>query len=196
MKTTDWRSSRKENRPPSEVTNSHSLAISLPLCLLCGHNGRSLPSHHIYNNKPLKNAKWRKCLKMPSCQKQTNYFVESHRNHSCNVKCCAMLCFMVSNCFVAPTLLCIRITALIMFQCVKDSAPTPFSRSGANRSGSGSPILLTEKHIWKLYGWGSAHSSEGPDQSFSKQDLLVFCYRSKRRKGANAKPKRQEQTLS
>lgn len=143
----------------------------------------------------IENAKWRKCLKMPSCQKQTNYFVESHRNHSCNVKCCAMLCFMVSNCFVAPTLLCIRITALIMFQCVKDSAPTPFSRSGANRSGSGSPILLTEKHIWKLYGWGSAHSSEGPDQSFSKQDLLVFSDRSKRRKGENAKPKGQEQTL-
>lgn len=65
MKTTDWRSSRKENRPPSEVTNSHSLAISLPLCLFCGHNGRSLPSHHIYNNKPLKmqsgESAW-KCL--------------------------------------------------------------------------------------------------------------------------------------
>lgn len=91
MRTTDWLSCKKPNRPPSEVA-IFQIAWTLfpaPLCLLCGQIGHFLP---IASHPNSKRKNWRKWLHH-ALRSRTNYFVESRCNRSYDVKCCVLWCW-------------------------------------------------------------------------------------------------------
>lgn len=79
MKTTDCRSRRKPNRPPSEVTNSHSLATSLPLSVYSVATV-AIPCHRFTSTTTNRSkCKVEKVLANALTSDTNKHFVESDR---------------------------------------------------------------------------------------------------------------------
>lgn len=134
--------------------------FSAPLCLLWGQIGLSLPKHHIHKNNGSKQSEL-------SAWTWANWFVDSLLNHWCNVcmfhgvqhffaGLCTNYIFILVYAFELPASSCSSgfkmnrlhpsISALADRALTGVAVALPFSRERAS-------------HIWKLSGWGSAHSA-------------------------------------
>lgn len=149
MRTTDWLSCEKPNRPPSEVTNSNSLDTSLPLSVYFVASP-AFPCHHISS----KQTNGSKCkvekVAVHEHALTTNNFVDFFWP----LIQCEMLCFVMFYGAAHHIVGMCRNYSFILLNPSKWLLSSRYSifrihhpafRCSVNRGGSGSPILQRQR---------------------------------------------------